>query len=281
MPENPLILQDLAKESNVTVVPDCGVAPGLSNILVGHAFMQLDKVDEMHVAVGGLPQMPQPPLDYATTWSIRDLIEEYVRPARIVKNGREISVEALSGLEFVNIPGLGKLESFYTDGLRTLLHSMKGVKEMDERTLRYPGHVEKIRVLKDCAFFSEEPIMVNERSVTPKDFSAEVLSRMLVLKDARDLLVLQVQVIGEKEKEKMVIRYQLVDYYDEVWGVSSMSRATAYTNVAVCNLLLRGTLKEIGVIPPEKLGMNNVQFTAVISELNERGVKVEENSSSA
>jgi len=279
MPENPLVLHKSAEAANVMVVPDCGVAPGLSNILVGRALAQLDKVEEIHIAVGGLPQSPQPPLGYAVTWSVRDLIEEYIRPARIVRNGKQTTVDALSGLRSVDIPGLGRLESFYTDGLRTLLDTVTGVKEMDEQTLRYPGHVEKVKVLRDCGFFSDEPVVANGCSVSPRDFSTEVLSRCLFQKDVRDVTVLHVEVVGQKRDGRTTILWQLFDYYDEAKGVSSMARTTAYTNVAACNLLLQGSLKERGVVPPEKLGMNDEHFLAVMSELEERGVKVEEHKS--
>jgi lysine 6-dehydrogenase len=274
MPENPLVLNASAKTANVTVVPDCGVAPGLSNILVGHAVTQLDRIDEIHIAVGGLPQSPQPPMGYTVTWSIRDLIEEYTRPARIVKNNMQISVEAMSGLRSLVIPGLGELESFYTDGLRTLLDTVH-VKEMDERTLRYRGHVEKVKLLRDCGFFSDEPVNVSGRNVLPKDFSAEILSRSLVQKDVKDVTVLQVQVMGKK-KRKVAIMWRLLDFYDEAKYVSSMARTTAYTNVAVCRLLLEGLLKERGIIPPEKLGMNGEFFLTIMSDLEKKGLKIEE-----
>lgn len=276
MPENPLVLHASAEAANVTVVPDCGVAPGLSNILVGRALTQLDRVEEIHIAVGGLPQSPQPPLGYAVTWSVRDLIEEYVRPACIVRKGKETSVDPFSELSHIDVPGLGRLEAFYTDGLRTLLQTMTGVKEMDERTLRYPGHVEKVKVLRDCGFFSEGPIVVNGCSISPRDFSAEVFSRSLFQKDLRDVTVLQVQVIGEKRDQKTAIQWQLLDYYDEAKRVSSMARTTAYTNIAVCTLLLRGLLTRRGVVPPEMLGMNEVQFLSVMSELENKGVRVQE-----
>ena len=275
MPENPLVLHSSAEAARVTVVPDCGVAPGLSNILVGRAFAQLDAVEEVHIVVGGLPRSPQPPLGYAVTWSVRDLVEEYVRPARIVKNGLQTSIDPLSELSHVDVPGLGRLEAFYTDGLRTLLHTVTGVKEMDERTLRHPGHVERVKVLRDCGFFSDERVVIDGCRVSPRDFSASILSRSLVQKDARDVTVLQVKVSGEKRKQRTTIQWRLLDHYDEVKGVSSMARTTAYTNVAVCTLLLQGLLKDRGVIPPEDLGMNNAHFLTIMTELEKRGVKAE------
>ena len=137
MPQNPLELDDPARAAGVTIIPDCGVAPGLSNMFVGYGASRLDRVKEVHIKVGGLPQNPMPPLGYRITWSVEDLLEEYTRRARIVQGGHIKEVEALSGLELVDFPGIGELECFYTDGLRTLLHTVKA-DVMDEKTLRIP-----------------------------------------------------------------------------------------------------------------------------------------------
>ena len=138
MPENPLTLDGDAVKAGVTIVPDCGVAPGISNLLVGHTISKLDEVESIRIMVGGLPEEPVPPLGYVVTWSVANLLDEYSRTAKIVKNGKVVEVAALTGLEEVEFPGVGKLEAFYTDGLRTLLHTVEGVKNMSEKTLRYP-----------------------------------------------------------------------------------------------------------------------------------------------
>ena len=143
MPENPLTLHEDAERAGIIIIPDCGVAPGLTNILAGYGASRLDAVNYIHIMVGGIPEKPIPPLGYTITWSAIDLLEEYTRPARIVLNGEVVEVPALSGLETVKFPGLGILEAFYTDGLRTLIHTMPNVAEMWEKTLRYPGHAEK------------------------------------------------------------------------------------------------------------------------------------------
>ncbi len=155
MPEDPLPLNKAAVHAGMTIVPDCGLAPGISNVLVGHSVSGLEKVESIHVMVGGIPEKPVPPLDYVITWSAESLIDEYTRKAWIIKNGRKVEVEALTGLEQIEFPNVGRLEAFYTDGLRTLLHTMKGVVDMWEKTLRYPGHAEKIGLLRTLGFFSE------------------------------------------------------------------------------------------------------------------------------
>jgi saccharopine dehydrogenase-like NADP-dependent oxidoreductase len=179
MPENPLALHKKAVEANVTIVPSCGLAPGLSNLLIGHAVVNLDKVEKVHILVGGLPEKPVPPLGYVITWSPESLIEEYTSKARIFQDGRITEVEALTGLETVEFPKIGVLEAFYTDGLRTLLYTIRGVKEMWEKTLRYPGHAEKIRLLKDLGFFSTEEITVNGVKLQPRQFTARLLEKQL------------------------------------------------------------------------------------------------------
>ena len=277
MPENPLALNELARENEVSIVPDCGVAPGLSHILVGHHLSMLTKAEEIHIMVGGLPQAPKPPLEYVVTWSVRDLIEEYTRPARIIRRKHIVSVDPLSESTIVNFPGLGKLESFYSDGLRTLLHTVFDVESMDERTLRYPGHTAKIKFLRDCGLFSREPVSVEKCRVSPREVTAEILSRLLSGENERDLTILVVSVSGTQNGRRITLQGQLVDRYDEKTQFSSMARSTAFTNSAVCNLLLTGQLREKGLIPPERLGMNADYFRKIVDYLQEREIHIEEN----
>jgi len=174
MAENPSTLNDNAAEAGVKIIPDCGLAPGISNILVGHAAGRLDKVQTVCIMVGGLPEKPVPPLGYIITWSPENLIDEYTRKAKIVKDGELVEVEALSGLEEVEFPNVGTLEAFYTDGLRTLPQTFKNVEDMWEKTLRYPGHAEKIGLLKALGFFDEEQIRVDGVSLPPRKITVKV-----------------------------------------------------------------------------------------------------------
>jgi len=276
MPENPLTLHEKAMEANVIIVPSCGLAPGISNLLVGHAVVNLDKAEKVHILVGGLPEKPVPPLGYVITWSPESLIEEYTSKARIVQNGRITEVEALTGLEMVEFPKIGVLEAFYTDGLKTLLYTVRNVDEMWEKTLRYPGHAEKIRLLKDLGFFGIEEITVNGVKLQPRHFTARLLEKQLSKPDVRDVVALKVEVSGYKKGRKMGYIYTLVDFYDEKSGATAMARTTAYTASIVAKLILERKMGLRGVVPPERLGMDNEIYQHVISELSKRGIKISE-----
>ena len=198
-PEDPLQLDGAAKKAGVTMIPDCGVAPGLSNILVGHSASRLDKVRAAHIMVGGIPETPIPPLGYTITWSAEGLIDEYVRDVRIIEDGRTVEVPALSGLEEIEFPGVGTLEAFYTDGLRSLAQSLPNVESMWEKTLRYPGHVEKVSLLRELGFFGEEPVTVGGEPVSPRLVTARLLERSLWKPEVGDLLAMNIEVRGEAE----------------------------------------------------------------------------------
>lgn len=274
MTEDPLKLSEAALRSGVRVVPDCGVAPGLSNILVGRAVAMLDKTGEVHILVGGLPERPVSPLGYRVTWSVVDLIEEYTRTAKIVEDGKQVEVKALDGLEAVDFPGIGRLEAFYTDGVRTLHESLKGVENMWEKTLRYPGHAEKIKLLIDLGFFDEEPLRLKNVSVAPRELTAALLERRLSRPEVGDLLAMSVEVAGTEGGSEVTHTYHLLDRYDAEKGVTAMARTTAYTASIITQLLARDEIREMGVIPPEKLGMNKRIFDDVLIGLRKRGIKV-------
>ena len=274
-PEIPLGLDEPAKEAEVTVIPDCGVAPGLSSILVGRAASRLDRVESAHILVGGIPETPVPPLGYTITWSAEGLIDEYVREVSVVEGGRVVRVPALSGLEEVDFPGVGRLEAFYTDGLRTLVDSLPGVDSMYEKTLRYPGHVEGVRLLRELGFFDEEPLEVEGRRVSPRLLTARLLERSLRRPEVGDLLAMIVEVRGEAGGEASGYSYYVLDRFDRAGGVTAMARTTAYTASIVAGMLARGSIEEKGVIPPERIGMNEGIAEELLSELGKRGVIVE------
>lgn len=275
-PEDPLELDEAAKEGGVTIVPDCGVAPGLSNILVGFASASLDSVRDVHVMVGGLPRYPFPPLGYTITWSAEGLIDEYTRRPRIIEEGRIIEVPPLSDLEEVEFPDVGILEAFYTDGLRTLLHTIQNAESMWEKTLRYPGHAEKILLLKDLGFFDSEPLSVEGAKVTPRTLTSRLLERSLRRPEVEDILAMTVDVYGESRGRDIRFKYRVLDHYDRMKGVTAMARTTAYTASIVARKLAQGAIKEKGVIPPDRLGMDRALFRDILSELRARGVLVEE-----
>jgi len=275
-PEDPLALDGAAEEAGVAIVPDCGVAPGLSNILVGSAAAGLDGVREVHIMVGGLPVHPVPPLGYTVTWSTEGLIDEYTRRPLILEGGRIVEVPPLSGLEEVDFPGVGSLEAFYTDGLRTLLRTMAGVESMWEKTLRYPGHVEKIGLLKALGFFDDEPMEVRGAWLPPRLMTARILERNLMRPEVEDILAMTVEVSGMSRGRGALFNYRVLDRYDRSKGVTAMARTTAYTASIVARKLAEGAIKGRGVIPPERLGMDAALLKDILSELRKRGINVEE-----
>jgi len=276
MSENPLVLHEKALKANITVVPSCGLAPGISNILVGHAVAGLDAVERIHIFVGGLPEKPMPPLGYVITWSPESLIDVYTAKARIVKDGKIAEVDALSGLETIEFPKIGMLEAFYTDGLRTLLYTVQGVREMWEKTLRYPGHAEKIMLLRDLGFFSDEEIMVDDVSLQPRKFTAKLFEKHLYKPKVKDLVALKVEVYGYRKGRKTTYTYTLIDFYDEKHGVTAMARTTGYTASIVAKLILEGAIRLKGVVPPERLGMEEDVYRQIMTELSARGIKIVE-----
>jgi lysine 6-dehydrogenase len=274
MAENSLTLHHKAVEAGVTIIPDCGLAPGISNILVGHAVARLDRVQTAHIMVGGLPEKPVPPLGYIVTWSPESLVDEYKRKAMIVKEGRTVRVEALSGLEEAEFPGVGKLEAFYTDGLRTLPNTIRGVDDMWEKTLRYPGHAEKIKLLKALGFFDEKQIDVDGAHLSPVRVTAKLFGQRLRRPEMKDIVALRVEVSGVKNERQTRYTYRLLDRYDEERGITAMARTTAYPASIVAQLVLKKALKENGVVPPEKIGMDEKLFRSLSEGLQHRGIKI-------
>jgi len=275
-PEDPTALSETAKKAGVTIVPDCGVAPGLSNMLVGYGSSKLDRVEEAKIMVGGIPEKEVPPLGYTVTWSADGLIDEYIRDVSIIKDGKMTQVPALSGLENIEFPGVGTLESFYTDGLRTLVQSFPETKNLYEKTLRYPGHVEKVKLLRELGFFGEEPVTVLGAEVMPKLVSARIFEKSLTMPDVGDLLAMMIEVSGVKAGEKKGFRYHVLEYHDHESGVSAMARTTAYTASIVAGILVDGGIKMKGVIPMERLGADHRFVDKVFKEHGKRDIEIKE-----
>jgi lysine 6-dehydrogenase len=276
MLENPMRLNEAAVNAGITIIPDCGLAPGISNVLVGHSAGTLDKVEAVHIMVGGLPEKPVPPLGYVITWSPESLIDEYTRKAGIVKKGQKVEVEALSGVEEIEFPNVGKLEAFYTDGLRTLLHTLNHVDDMWEKTLRYPGHAEKIKLLRTLGFFSEAKVSVEGVNIQPRKLTAKIFEQKLSNKRQKDIVAFRVETRGVKNNKRTTYVYDLIDFCDKRRGVTAMARTTAYPASIVAQLILNKTLKEKGVVPPEKIGMNNKLFAIFSEGLKSHGINISE-----
>jgi saccharopine dehydrogenase-like NADP-dependent oxidoreductase len=271
-PEDPFGLDGLARSHGVTVVVDCGVAPGMSNLLVGHAARQMEAVDRVLVYVGGLPEVREWPYDYKAVFSPIDVIEEYVRPARYVENGQLVVRPALSDPEFVNFPGVGTLEAFNTDGLRTLATTIQAP-NMKEKTLRYPGHITKMALLRETGFFGTEPVAVGGAKIRPVDFTAKILFPLWHLNEGdTDLTVMRILVEGCEEGRRVRYTWDLLDRFDAATKVHSMARTTGYTATAAARLLAGGMYRRHGIVPPEYIGQEPDCVAFMLAELARRGV---------
>lgn len=267
-PEDALQLNQLAKEKGVTAIVDCGVAPGMSNLIIGRYDAAM-KVDSFAIYVGGLPQHPQPPFGYKAPFSPIDVIEEYTRPARLMENGCIVTRAALSEREILFFDGVGNLEAFNTDGLRSLLYTLPHIRNQKEKTLRYPGHIDLIIALQQSGFFSNTPVVVNEQTIVPLHLTAQLLIEQWKLGEHEpELTVMQVQVQGNQK----TICYNLLDKYDPVTGISSMARSTGYTCTAAVELVLQQKFITAGVFPPEFVGKDAACFEFVCNYLQQRGV---------
>lgn len=270
--EDPFELNERAKEKKVRVAVDCGVAPGISNMILGYHYKNM-KVDSYECVVGGLPVERDWPWEYKAGFSPSDVIEEYVRPARFIENGNLVTREALSGNELIHFDGIGTLEAWNSDGLRTLLKTIK-IPNMIEKTLRYPGTIEYLKVLIKSGFFSQRTIDVNGVKVRPIDVTSQLLTPMWELKKGdEDYTIMRSKVQGFEGKDVAVYEYNLFDKFDQKSGIHSMSRSTGYTCTAVVELMLEGKLKQHGIIAPETIAEQDGLFARIISYLEDRGIK--------
>lgn len=267
-PEDALQLDKLAKEKGVTVITDCGVAPGMSNFIIGRYNAEM-KVKTFECYVGGLPKERKPPFQYKAPFSPVDVIQEYIRPARLVENGSIVTKPALSERELMRFDKAGELEAFNTDGLRSLLFMMDHIPDMKEKTLRYPGHIDLIIALQQAGFFDTTPLVVNSTSVSPLDFTSRLLVNEWKLgEEEEEFTVMKVIIKGEDK----IVEYDLYDEYDPVTKTSSMARTTGYTCTAAVNLITKGLFTEKGVFPPELIGDRKECFDFVLNYLKERNV---------
>ena len=272
-PENSLELDALAKEKNVTAIVDCGVAPGMDNVILGY-YNEKMKLTDFECLVGGLPKIKKWPFFYKAPFSPIDVIEEYTRPARYVENGKEIVREPLTDCEYVDFDKVGTLEAFNSDGLRSIIYTMPHIPNMKEKTLRYPGHVEYIRVLKESGFFAAEKIEVNGDMISPLDFTSKILFNEWKLGETEEeITVMRVTLKGENADGQIEeVVYNLHDEYSAETKTSSMARTTGYTATAAANLLLDGLFNEKGVFPPELVGKHEACFNYFLTYLEERNI---------
>ncbi len=272
LPEDPT--EDLsakAKEAGVTVVFDCGVAPGMSNLFCGESIRTFDKVDSLAIYVGGLPKVRRWPFEYKAPFSPIDVLEEYTRPARIVENGEMVVKEALSEPETMDFDGIGSLVAFNTDGLRTLVRLP--VKNMVEKTLRYPGHIELMKVFREVGFFDPKKRTLKDGTeVSPLALTTELLFPMWEFGPGEeDLTVFRFEARGQMGGEEKVLTYDMLDRYDPELGLTSMARTTGFPCAIMARMLAAGDYNNPGVHPPEVLGQEGL-LERFLSELAARGV---------
>jgi saccharopine dehydrogenase-like NADP-dependent oxidoreductase len=271
--EDPFLLDELARERERIAIVDCGIAPGCSNLILGRLDAVLDSTESFECLVGGLPVIRTWPYEYKAPFSPLDVIEEYTRPARLRRGGRTVTLPALSGVELVDFPGVGTLEAFNTDGLRTLLRTVD-TPDMSEKTMRYPGHAERMRVLREGGFFGKEPLDVGGTSVRPIDVTARLLQDSWRFEEGEeDLTAMRVVVEGNRGGKAVRHTFELLDRYDPETRTQSMARTTGYTCTAAVRLLAQGLYGHTGVSPLELVGREKVCFEFILSELGLRGVR--------
>jgi saccharopine dehydrogenase-like NADP-dependent oxidoreductase len=266
-------LDALAKAQGLTAIVDCGIAPGCHNIILGDLSRQWDRITSFECLVGGLPVIRTWPYEYKAGFSPIDVIEEYTRPTRYVKDGKVVVFPALSEPELLDFPGLGTLESFNTDGLRSLIKSFPGIPDMKEKTLRYPGHIEKMRMLRESGFFAKEKIHVAGVDISPLDLTTALLFPMWFMQESdEDFTVMRVTAEGEKGGQKVRQELNLLDRYDQATKTTSMARTTGYTCTAAVRLVAQGGFTRKGISPPECLGQQPGAWDFIRADMAKRGV---------
>jgi lysine 6-dehydrogenase len=271
-----------ATAAKMTIVPSCGLAPGMTNMLAAYGISHMDTGERVEVYVGGIPEKPEPPLQYKAVWSIEGVWTQFMEDCRVIHEGKPTTVEATTGKVDLHFEGLGDFEAAYTDGLGTLLHAykepeMKGVQEVYEKTIRWPGHYEKIRTFKECGLLGTEPIEVDGCSVSPRAFLTKLLEPALKMGEKeRDMSLLRVNTFGKKDGQDIKKSYEMVDYRDNRTGILSMARTTGFTGAIIVDMIASGKITDKGVVMPEKLGANQAVFAEMIEEYRRRDIHIRE-----
>jgi len=264
-----------AKEKGVTIVPDCGLAPGMVNILAQHGIDQMDSVDEVKIFVGGLPQNPEPPLNYQIVYSLEGVLDYYTTLSWVIRDGKREQVKALSEIEPVQFePPVGELEAFHTaGGLSTMAERYEGkIPNMEYKTLRYPGHAKIMEAIRDLGLLDLEPLEVKGVPVVPRDVAVAAMGPRLTKRNGRDLVALRVTVQGREAGKPKKVSFELIDRYDEARGISAMMRTTGFSLSITGQMQARGEITPAGVCTPDEC----VPAARYISELRKRGVDIRE-----
>ncbi len=264
-----------AKKKNISVMPDCGLAPGMVNILAEHGIRQLDTVDAVKIFVGGLPQHPQAPLNYQIVYSLEGVLDYYTTLSWVLRNGKRTQVKALSEVEPVTFPSpIGTLEAFHTaGGLSTMAFEYEGkIAMMEYKTLRYPGHAKIMEAIRDLGLLEQNPIDVKGVQVSPRDVAVAAMGPRLTKPESADLVALRVIVAGKKDGKPKTLEWELVDRYDEAHGISAMERTTGYSLAITGLMQARGQVTTMGVHTPDEA----MPAEPYIAELRKRGIDIRE-----
>lgn len=274
--EDPFRLDGLAKAHGRIALTDIGVAPGCDNLILGHLAARMERIERFECLVGGLPVVRTWPYEYKAGFSPIDVLEEYTRPARYVAHGQEVVMPALSEPELIDFPGIGTLEAFNTDGLRTLIYTVDAPFKK-ERTLRYPGHIEKMRLLRETGFFRKEPMDVGGVQVSPLELTTRLLFPMWQMHEGdEDFTVMRVIVEGREEGRPRTYTFDMLDRFDRATGTTSMARTTGYTCTAAVRMVARGLFDRKGISPPEVVGMTAGCWPFIRQEMAARGITFHE-----
>lgn len=275
--EDPFTLDELAQEHGVTLIMDCGICPGMGNALIMDAVRRLDRAESAITYVGGLPAVREWPSEYKAVFSPIDVIEEYTRPVHYLENGHLVVRPALSDVELMHFPGIGTLEAFNTDGLRTMAKTIDAPNQK-EKTLRYPGHAEKMLMLRDLGFFSKyQTISLNGKAVSPLSMTAQILFPNWQLQPGEaDITIYKAVVEGEADGRKTRYTIDMVDRYCPETGIHSMARTTGYTAALALRMIADGLYTRKGVSPPEYMGLYPECMDFLRTGLKKRGIVYEE-----
>ena len=268
-------LHQQALAQGISVIPDCGLAPGMVNILAAEGIRRLDTAEKVKIFVGGLPQSPEPPLNYQIVYSLEGALDYYTTPSWVLRGGKPVQVEALSEVESVEFPApVGTLEAFHTGGgISTLPFAYQGkIDVMEYKTLRYPGHAAVVRPIRELGLLDNNPINVKGSKVVPRDLFIAAVSPKLSKPNGRDLVALQVQVTGKKHRKNRTITFRLLDFYDTRQGISAMMRTTGYSLSITGQMQVDGRVTAKGVHTPDEA----IPFAEYVKELAKRGINIEE-----
>lgn len=270
--DDQLALDEQARAAGINIIPDCGLAPGMVSVLAMHGANRFGELDEIHIRVGGLPQDPQPPLDYQLVFSVEGLINEYIEVARVIRDGRIETVESMTELESLSFDGFPPLEAFQTSGgTSTLPDTFLGrIRQVDYKTIRYAGHCDKFKAMIDLGLCSSDPIQVDGAEVKPRRVFGELLQKHLPA-DGPDYVLVRLDFVGRSNGESKSLRYDIVDKLDESTGLSAMMRTTAFPASIIAQMMAAGDVLVRGATPQEKA----IDPEKFVAELDRRNIKIQ------